>query len=63
MNVPTATMANPIQSPYTTPQSKTINSCPNSGGKDIKIKIATGMRNPPGRSRTFCDIGLKCCGS
>jgi hypothetical protein len=36
-----------------------MTSWPNKGGKEIAINIATGIRNPAGKSRIFVDIGLK----
>lgn len=35
-----------------------MSSCPKRGGKEIAIKIATGIRKPPGISRIFSDTGL-----
>jgi len=56
--VPAATIAKPGQSPYTTPHSKAMSSCPKSGGKEIAIKIATGTRKPAGTSLIFIDTGF-----
>ena len=59
--VPAATMAKPIQSPQTTPQSRATSSWPNKGGKEIAIKIATGIKNPPGKPLSFSEKGFRYC--
>ena len=59
--VPAATMAKPIHRPQTTPQSRAMSSWPNSGGKDIRIKIATGITKPPGMALIFLEMGVKAC--
>jgi hypothetical protein len=57
-NVPAATIANPIHNPHTTPQRRAIISCPNNGGKEMRIRIATGMRKPAGISLILIDAGF-----
>jgi len=36
-------------------------SCPNSGGKDITMRIAMGISQPAGSSRTCSENGRRCC--
>ncbi len=60
-NVPAATIAKPIHNPYTTPQRRAIISWPNKGGNEMRMRIATGMRNPAGKSRIFVDTGFNDC--
>lgn len=60
-NVPAATIANPIHSPYTTPHSRAMTSCPKRGGKDMTIRMAMGISQPAGRSRTFSLKGRSFC--
>lgn len=55
--VPAATIAKPIHNPQTIPQRRATISWPNNGGKEIAMRITTGMRKPPGRSRIFSDAG------
>lgn len=57
VNVPAATMAKPMYSPYTTPHNKAMISCPKSGGKEMTKRIAIGISQPAGRSRTFSENG------
>lgn len=55
--VPAATIAKPIHRPQTTPQSKATISWPNNGGKEMTKRIAMGMSQPAGRSRSFSEKG------
>jgi hypothetical protein len=57
MNVPAATIAKPIHSPYTTPHNRAMTSWPKSGGNEMTTKIAMGISHPAGRSRTFSEKG------
>jgi hypothetical protein len=60
-NVPAATIAKPIQRPYTTPHSSAMISWPKSGGNEMTKRIAMGMSQPAGRSRTFSENGRNAC--
>jgi hypothetical protein len=60
-NVPAATIAKPIQRPYTTPHSSAMISWPKSGGNEMTKRIAMGMSQPAGRSRTFSENGRSAC--
>jgi hypothetical protein len=52
-------MAKPIQRPQTTPQRRATSSWPNRGGKEMAIKMATGITKPPGMALIFLEIGVK----
>lgn len=61
-------MAKPTQSPYTSPTSGATISWPKRGGKEMRKRMATGMRNPAGVSRratengvSFCALDQFCC--
>lgn len=57
INVPAATMANPIHNPYTTPHRSAMISWPKSGGNDMTTRITMGISHPAGSSRTFSEKG------
>ena len=59
--VPAATMAKPIYSPQTAPTNNATISWPKSGGKEMMMRIAMGMSQPAGRSRSFIENGRIFC--